>query len=260
MMISIKVLFFIFSVNAFSLTADSSLNPDGVVSPVVKNSLMNPDIDYASFSGRVTDVGDDKKVFKIKVENNNIKFFKAGDLVEFKVGNQNKDHYCEGNVRNVEDFYFTIFVAEISPCYERFKYFRRGTILNFYSETLARRVFESSEYRKMLLTRKDAFLNQLNGINHFLFAFDEEKLKLAASFDAEISEIERRKREALGDFVKKKQEKLILQNELRKRLNDLDENLKYYYVERQELIFDRWKHDHHRGLPFDYRPQEIIKQ
>lgn len=248
---------FFISLNVFGLTAHNSLDPEGVVSPVVKHKLMNPDIDYASFHGRVTDVSDDKKVFKIKVENNNVKFFKAGDLVKFKVGNHFTRKYCEGSVRAVEDFYFSIYVAELSPCYDRFKYFRRGTILDFYSETLAKRVFEGSEYREMLLKRKASFLNQLNGINHFLYAFDEERLKLAASFDAKISDIEKQKKEALSDFVKKKQESLMLQAELKKRLNDLDENLQYYYVERQELLFDRFKHDHHRGLPFDYRPQKI---
>lgn len=254
----IKLSLIILAGNVFALTATNSLNPDGVVSPIMKNKLMNPDLDYASFHGRVTDVSDDKKVFKIKVENNNVKFFRAGDLVQFKVGNHYSSKNCEGSVRAVEDFYFSIYVAELSPCYNRFKYFRRGTILDFYSETLAKRVYESSEYREMLLKRKAAFLKQLNGINHFLYAFDEERLKVAADYDAKIAAIEKEKREALGDFVKKRQESLMLQGELKKRLNDLDENLKYYYVERQELLFDRFKHDHNRGLPFDYRPQKII--
>jgi hypothetical protein len=51
----------------------------------------------------------------------------------------------------------------------------------------------------------------------------------------------------------------VLQNELMKKLNELDESLHFYRVERQELMTDRWQLDHDQGLPMGQRPQVIKK-
>jgi hypothetical protein len=58
-------------------------------------------------------------------------------------------------------------------------------------------------------------------------------------------------------MIAMKQERLNLQNELMQKLNELDESLKYYRIERQELMTDRWNSDHDQGLPFGQRPQAI---
>jgi hypothetical protein len=42
-----------------------------------------------------------------------------------------------------------------------------------------------------------------------------------------------------------------------KKLTGLDESLKFYRIERQELMSDRWNMDHDAGLPFDQRPQDV---
>jgi len=39
--------------------------------------VIDPNVDYERFSGRVTDKDDDSRVMKIKVENNNTKFFSS---------------------------------------------------------------------------------------------------------------------------------------------------------------------------------------
>jgi hypothetical protein len=44
-----------------------------------------------------------------------------------------------------------------------------------------------------------------------------------------------------------------------KKLNELDESLLFYRVERQELMTDRWNMDHDSGLPFGQRPQDMKK-
>jgi len=101
------------------------------------------------------------------------------------------------------------------------------------------------------------FLKQLNDINHFIWNFDQLKVKRAADYDEEINRLQREKRKALDDMIALKQEKLVLQNELMKKLNELDESLLFYRVERQELMTDRWESDHDQGLPFGQRPQNI---
>ena len=247
-------LFFMAGANAMILTP--SYSKEGVLEADNRGNI-NPEIDYERFSGRVSDKDDSSRIFKVKVENNNSKFFRAGDQVLFKVNLQENREYCKAFVRNVEDFHFTIYVESLAPCYSSTKYFMRGTVLNFYSKTLAIRVFEATKYREQLIVRKEDFLKQLNDINHFLWTFDQQKVKTAANYDEEINRLMREKRRALDDMIALKQERLNLQNELMGKLNELDESLKYYRVERQELMTDRWNSDHDSGLPFGQRPQPI---
>jgi hypothetical protein len=237
------------------VTAPNLGNP-GVVARDT-NSFIDESIDYSRFVGRVTDKSESGKVFKIKVENNNTKFYRAGDTVFFHVINKDTTDKCKAFVRSVEDFYFVIVVQDLSACYNEDKYFRRGTLLRFRSKILARRVFEASKYREMLLVRKDDFLNQLNGLNNFLWAFDQERVKTAISYDEQINDLEKKKRKAIDNLILKKKESLVLQNELMRKLNSIDESLKYYKVERQEFITDRWNMDHDKSLPFSQRPQKL---
>jgi len=253
------LLFFLNFQAAFAVVLVPNLPNEGVVDPD-NRSAIDPNVDYERFSGRVSDKDDSQRVFKVHVENNNTKFFRAGDPVEFKVNLKDNKDFCRGFVRSVEDFHFTIYVESLSPCYSSKEYFRRGTVLNFYSKVLALRVFEASKYREQLVLRKEDFLKQLNGINHFLWTFDQQKVKTAADYDEQINKLQREKRRALDDMITLKQERLVLQNELMKKLNELDESLLFYRVERQELMTDRWQLDHDQGLPVGHRPQEIQKQ
>lgn len=235
---------------------DPNLPNEGIVTPDT-NGKMNPEVDYENFSGRVTDKDDSGRIFKIQVENNNTKFFRAGDEVRFKVNLKEKRDFCQGFVRNVEDFHFSIYVDSLSSCFPNTDYFRRGTVLNFSSPILAQRIFEATKFRDQLIVRKEDFLKQLNDINHFIWTFDQQKVKTAASYDEEINRLQREKRKALDDLITLKHERLVLQNELMKKLNELDESLKFYRVERQELMTDRWNLDHDKGLPYGQRPQSI---
>jgi hypothetical protein len=243
---------------AHAVTIVPNLPDEGVLGPD-NRAAIDPNVDYERFSGRVSDKDDTSRIFKVNVENNNTKFFRAGDQVEFKVNLQDKREYCKAFVRSVEDFHFTIYVESLAPCYSDEEYFRRGTVLNFYSKQLALRVFEASKYREQLIVRKEDFLKQLNGINHFIWTFDQQKVKTAAEYDQEINKLQREKRKALDDMITLKQERLILQNELMRKLNELDESLLFYRVERQELMTDRWNLDHDSGLPFGQRPQDMKK-
>jgi hypothetical protein len=247
--------FFIFS-SARGASVDPNLPPEGVLAPDNRSSI-DPGVDYERFSGRISDKDDSDRIFKVRVENNNTKFLRAGDPVLFKVNLRPNRDYCKGFVRNTEEFHFTIYVETLSACYSNSEYLKRGTILNFYSKALGVRVFEASKYREQLILRKEDFLKQLNDINHFLWTFDQQKVKTAADYDEQINRLQREKRKALDDMITLKQERLVLQNELSKRLNELDESLLFYRVERQELMTDRWNLDHDQGLPMGQRPQDL---
>lgn len=255
-----KLLFFVilsvFSLNLCAVIITPQFPNNGVAEPDNNNAIV-PTHDYERFTGRVSDKDDTSRVFKIQVENNNTKFFRAGDLALFKVNMQENKKYCRAFVRSVEDFHFTVYVESLSPCFESGQYFRRGTVLNFYSKALGLRVFEATKYREQLIVRKDDFLKQLNDINHFLWTYDQQKVKTAAKYDEEINHLQREKRKALDDMIALKQERLTLQNELMSKLNELDGSLLFYRVERQELLTDRWQLDHDAGLPFGQRPQTI---
>jgi hypothetical protein len=244
---------------AQGITIDPNLPAAGVLAPDNRNAI-DPSVDYERFSGRVSDKDDTSRIFKIKVENNNTKFFRAGDLVLFTVNLKDNRDYCKAFVRSVEDFHFTIYVESLGPCYSTKDYFRRGTVLNFNSKILAIRVFEATKYREQLVVRKEDFLKELNDINHFLWTFDQEKVKTAANYDEQINKLQRDKRKALDDLISLKQERLVLQNEYMRKLNELDESLMYYRVERQELMTDRWQLDHDLGHPVGQRPQDIRPQ
>lgn len=245
-----------------SVYSNTILTPDLTSKKITdtdNNTFIDPKVDYRQFMGRVSDKDDTGRILKIKVENNNTKFLKAGDILFFKVNNQDKGRFCRGSVRSVEDFYFAVYVRDFSSCWGRGRYFPRGMQLSFTSKILEQRVWEASQYRKQLLNRKDGFYKQLNGINNFLWTYDQQKLKLAAKYDQQINELIREKQLALDNLVQKKQENLLLQKELVERLDNLDESLDHYKVERQEYLLDRWSMDNDTGLPFARRPQDLKK-
>ena len=224
------------------------------------NNFIDKRVDYSNFMGRVTDKDDTGRILKVKVQNNNSKFFKAGDIVYFKVNNHSDRSLCKASVRSVENYYFSIYVQDFEACWGQDKYFPRGTQLNFKSDLLATRVLEGSEYRKLLILRKDGFLTQLNEINNFLWTFDQQKLKTAIEYDKRINELLREKQLALDNLIGKKQENLRLQKELVSKLDTIDQSLDHYKVERQDYLLDRWNMDHDQDLPVGRRPQKIKKR
>jgi hypothetical protein len=255
----INILFFTFIVmcnNVFAVLAVPDLPKRGLTDPD-NNTYMDPKVDYENFMGRVTDKDKSGRILKIKVENNNTKFFKSGDLVYFYVNNHESDTPCRSTVRSVEDFYFTVYVQDFKYCWDTSKYFPRGVQLKLESKVLGQRVFEASKYRELLILRKEGFLKQLNGINHFLWTFDQEKMKTASDYDIEINELRRKKQLAIDNLLQTKQENLLLQVELQKKLSALDQSLIHYRVERQEYLLDRWNMDHDKGISFPQRPLSL---
>lgn len=249
-------LFFLISFDAFSVSIVPYLGDEGVLEKD-NHGKMATDVNYSEFTGRVTDRDESKRVLKIYVENNNTRFFKAGDNVEFIVNTKEDKRPCQGNVRGIEDNYFIIYVRNFHTCHDKGSYFRRGTLLNFKAPVLAERIYEATNYREILVTKKEDFLRQLSKINNFLWTYDEQKLKLASEYDEKIVELTRQKQLALGALLQKKEENLILQTKLGEELSLLDENLNHYRIDRREFITDRFNMDHDLGIPLSTRPQEI---
>lgn len=221
------------------------------------DSFYDPGFDYAHFSGRVTDRDKTANIVKISSENKNVKFFRAGDLVEFKIQSMQDQEFCQGFVRSIEDHYFVMYIKDLMPCYPKDDYFRRGMVLFIQSEKLAQRVREASVYRASLLSKKKDFMGQLNGINGDVWNFEEQKIQVAADYDRRIAEIEKEKIKALDELLTRRNDQVKLQRELAYRLDNIDKELDFYRVEKEELLIDRWHLDQDLGYPVYKRPEEI---
>lgn len=222
-----------------------------------EDSFYDKDFDYSSFSARVTDRDKTSNIIKISSENRNIKFFRAGDEVLFNIASMKDRDKCEGHVRSVEDKYFVIFVKDLIPCWGKSEYFRRGTVLVVKSFRLAERVREASIYRGILLKRKKSFFRQLNNVNHFVWSYNQQKVKVAADYDREIARIRKKKQRALEELQLNKKDQIVLQKELIHRLDGVDEDLDFYRIEKDELMIDRWHLDQDLGVPVGKRPAKV---
>lgn len=221
------------------------------------DSFYDSKFDYARFSGRVTDRDQTASIVKVSSENRNVKFFRAGDMIEFKIQNNKDSDYCQGFIRSIEDNYFVMYVKELFPCFPKEEYFRRGTALIMHSVKLGARIREASIYRATLLNKKKDYMQQLNGINSDVWNFEERKIQVAAEFDQRIAEIEKQKTKALDELLTQKNDEIKLQKELAYRLDNIDKELNFYRIEKDELLFDRWHLDHDLGYPVYERPEEI---
>lgn len=220
------------------------------------DSFFDPKYDYAIFSGRVTDKDDTTSIIKVSAESKNIKFFRSGDKVQFRLPSK-KDDFCEAFVRGIEENYFVLYVKDLSPCYGTDEYFRRGTSLIFFSPKLLDRVREASVFRATLFQKKKDFLSQLNQLNHDVWNYEEQKMKIAAEYDKKIAEIEKQKQLALDQHLSKKNDYVTLQRELIYRLDNIDKEIEFYRVEKEEPLFDRWHQDQDLGYPVFEKPEPL---
>lgn len=224
------------------------------------DSFYDPNIDYTKFSGRMTDKDETATLIKISTESKNIKFLKPADPVTFKIVKYQDRESCHANVRSVEEGYITIYVKNLFRCWDDIGNFRRGTILVLESKRLQERIKVASRYRVSLLNKKRDFLFQLNEVNKFVWGFNQELVKVAAKYDREIVEIQKKKEEAMNLMLAKKRDQIRIQKELAYRLDELDKDLKYYRVEKDEVYTDRWHLDKDVGVPTYERPVPIKTQ
>jgi hypothetical protein len=114
-----------------------------------------------------------------------------------------------------------------------------------------------SNYRVTLLRRKDDFLKQLNGINDYLWTYDQKKVTVAADYDKRIADIEKDKNKSIDFLQDEREDRIKLRKELIKRIDNLNRDLEYYRISKDELFQDRWHLDQQLGLPVNTRPQEF---
>ena len=211
----------------------------------------DPAKDYSRFFGRVTDKNDAERVLKIQSNTRNVHFLKIGDLLTFeiKIGVAKK-HPCRAHVKSSgEADYLVIRVEELGPCWDRSRYFRRGTFLYFTSPVMQTRVRDAMAFRTLLLRRKEDFLGQLNDINHFLASYDQQKLLAVSLYERKIVELQRRKQKSKNSLAGKKNDYLRLQREMVRELSALDKDLKFYRIHPEEDNRDGWKTELRFGLP-----------
>ena len=247
--------FIICTVFSYVSLAKSDFKEDPRLRGERPDTMYNKETDYSKFTGRVTDRNEAGNIFKVSTENKNFKFFRIGDWVEFKIAKIDMP-YCESYIRKVDDEHFVIYVKDLSKCWEEDDYFRRGTMLFFDSPVLKRRVMEASKYRSMLLKRREDFLKQLNGINYFVFNYNEERIKVGTLYDRKIEELKKAKQNAFDHLLTKRRDQLRLQRELAFNLDKIDKEVEFYRVENSELFADRWHLDHDLGIPVGRRPQK----
>jgi hypothetical protein len=221
------------------------------------DSFYDPKVDYSQFSGRLTDKDKTGTIIKIQSESKNIKFFKASDQLHFWVAKNRESQPCSANVRSVEEGYLVLFVKNLYPCWGEAYNFRRGTILVFESERLAERIKEASRYRVALLAKKRDFLYQLNRVNKFVWGYKQEQIDLAARYDKEILDLQKKKEESLSMLTSKKKDQVRVQRQLIEKLDQLDDDLNFFRVEKDELYTDRWHLDQGLGLPVYKRPRAL---
>lgn len=216
--------------------------------------------DYSRFSARVTDKDKGGSILKVTSENRNIRFFRAGDLLEFRVSTKTDVTPCEAHIRGVEKNHFVMYVKDLTPCFSRNAYFRRGTVLIIDSKALAERVEEASRYRVVLLKRRRDFFEQLNKVNQFVWGYDQERVQVAADYDRKIEKLRAAKEKALTQLTDKKKKQVRLQNELSQKLDELDNDLDFYRIRKDQLLVDRWHLDQDLGVPVGERPQGFKKE
>tara|TARA_B100000925_G_C21998200_1_gene469980 strand:+ start:712 stop:1419 length:708 start_codon:yes stop_codon:yes gene_type:complete len=204
--------------------------------------------DYSHFYGRVTDVSDDGRILRVNTENKNIKLFRAGDVVNFRLTKNVDGDDCIGYVRDIDGDYLVYSVTSYAACSIQGERLRVGTLIKLESKQLFERINDALVFRDVLQKRKDDFLLQLNEVNQWLWSFREQKLKEVAKFDQEIEEIKLKKFKAVSNLNIKRKDYLHLQRELKFRLDELDRDIEFYRIQNSRVLRDRWAKDRDLGI------------
>ena len=70
-------------------------------------------IDYSYFYGRVSDLSKDQKIVRFSTENRNIKLFRAGDTLRFRVIKDKNGEECIGHVRDSDENYLVFLLLHM---------------------------------------------------------------------------------------------------------------------------------------------------
>lgn len=248
----IVVTLLVMKMSQANATAYDPQLPDHGVMSLDYDGFLDPKQDYTKNVGRITDINQGQKIFKVKVENDTTRFLKAGDIVGIKIPNLSKDS-CEVGVVTTEINYVTFGWQSLESCWDSKKYFRRGLLLELSSTVMQLRVQQASAYRKQLLERRNVYLKQLNDVNNFFWKYETERDRLLNDFDRRINELKNQKVQAAGSLDDEKVNKTKVQGELMQELNSLDELLRFYRIDRREVFSDKSGQDYDTSAPVDQK-------
>ncbi len=131
--------------------------PDKGLTEPDNNKFMDPRIGYDEFMGRVTDRDKAGRVLKIHVDNNNTKFFKAGDTVILRVNRPSMDFPLAFDVKGVEDNYFTIYVTELNTCWKDGGTFEEGISSIFNQKSLLKEYLRPANIERICCLENKVF-------------------------------------------------------------------------------------------------------
>jgi hypothetical protein len=217
--------------------------------------LLDPEIDYSKLKGRVTDKRKNGRLIRIYTEHNNGKFLKTGDLVSFSLKKADASQ-CFGIVRETENFYITLRIRNFVDCTDSEKFVRAGTLLYFDSEVLKKRIYQAAKLRYQLLQRREKLAEKKKRIRRFIWSYDQQKMKTSAGYEQLILKKSREKQVALDDHLTRKKDSITLARELKRKLNQIDFDLRFYHVDRTELMADKLKVPRDSPEKWQFPPKE----
>lgn len=240
-----------FHVELYATAYDPNLPDHGVMS-LDFDGFLDPGRDYSKNVGRISDINQAKKIFKVKVENDTTRFLKSGDAVLISFDKLSKGQ-CETYVVVTEISYVTLSWTNLEKCWNKENYFRRGLVINLDSSIMQLRVQQASAYRRQLLERRNIYLKQLSDVNNFFWQYETDRDKLLNEYDQKINALKNERSKVVGGLDDQRASKTKVQGELMQEMNSLDELLKFYRIDRKEMLTDRFYQDYDTSAPVDQR-------
>jgi len=212
------ILFFFFSVTAFSVVDESGI-----------------------FTGRVSKVNSEAKLVRLKIDFINMKYLNKGDKVEFW-----SDYYqkrmCESFIIGKTNNYLLIKINDFDEC-SRQVHISDGSYLKLYSQDLVNNLMMGKELFKILEKKRlamhgkmqrakselDRHMAKIEGINS-RYSILREKIELEWRQEIALQEEERLK-------VYDVYSKFIME------LEDIDKKMERYRIADKNLTTDRWALD-----------------
>lgn len=238
--------------NVVYATAYDPNLPDHGVMSLDFDGFLDPKRDYSKNVGRITDIHQNKKIFKVKVESDTTRFLKAGDTVLISFDKLSQDQ-CETYVVSTEISYVTLSWVSLDKCWDKKSYFRRGLAINLDSSVMQLRVQQASAYRRQLLERRNIYLKQLSDVNNFFWQYETNRDKLLNEYDQKINALKNERSKVVGNLDDERANKTKVQGELMQELNSIDELLNFYRVDRKESLTDRFHQDYDTSAPVDQK-------
>ncbi len=226
--------------------------PDHGVMSLDFDGFLDPKRDYSKNIGRISDIHQEKKIFKVKVENDTTRFLKTGDTVLIRFEKLSKAQ-CETYVVSTEISYVTLSWLTLDKCWDTKNYFRRGLVVHLESSVMQLRVQQASAYRRQLLERRNIYLKQLSDVNNFFWQYDTDRDKLLNEYDQKINALKNERSKVVGGLDEQRASKTKVQGELMQELNSIDELLNFYRIDRKEALTDRFYQDYDTSAPVDQK-------